>query len=64
MIIIENGIEHIVEGDYPDGIFAKHIKNKGTPTGKQDRLEKLETKLNDLVSALVKKGVIDEIGKD
>ncbi len=29
MIITENGIEYIVKGDYPDGKYVKHIKNKG-----------------------------------
>ena len=27
--ITENGITYIVEGDYPDGKYVKHIKDKG-----------------------------------
>ena len=31
MIIIENGKEYDVVGDYPDGKYVKQILNKGTP---------------------------------
>ena len=29
--ITENGITYIVTGDYPDGRYVKHIKEKGNP---------------------------------
>ena len=49
-----NGIEYIVHGDYPNGRYVKHIKNKGTPVEPgptiEDRLIAIEAALGKLTT--------------
>lgn len=58
--VIENDIPYIIEGDYPDGKYCKHIKNKGDSKKRMnifDKIDILENKIESLIKDLKKKGV-------
>ena len=54
--ITENSQVYVVSDNYPKKPFVKYIKERGTPVSATT----LEYKLDDLISALEDKGLIDK----